>query len=422
MIGRVMLNKFRRLLQRFFRKSSTLNRQPLNAGSLIVIVLVDIFILVNVFLGLNDISNWPLSPNQTYPCANEWREYNNSKDAGKDYKTVRASIPSPSEYQARNLRPTNYQNVERGHLGKVDAACLSYGSLKDAQRTPENQKTVASIEANLTKISNLENSNAKIRAQYDSALLEKVAGQAPGQSLIDVSAAQAKQKIDGNDAAIAVFKQETTDLKKTLLAQPTVLAFLSRLQDRNAWGPVEAGQRHAEFWYPSIQLGFQALFLLPVILISLAIHRFALGKNYGLVALITWHLLIIALIPALLKVFEFLQVGVFFQWIATTVIGIFGGLLFLASYAQILLIPLAGFALIKLMQRLGKSSSKPKVQAATRIARSQCLSCGKKVRSGDIHCAHCGYQQLAPCLTCNALTHRHMPHCTHCGSETPPNF
>jgi predicted RNA-binding Zn-ribbon protein involved in translation (DUF1610 family) len=117
-----------------------------------------------------------------------------------------------------------------------------------------------------------------------------------------------------------------------------------------------------------------------------------------------------------------LQVGVFFQWIATTIIGIFGGLLFLASYVQILLIPLAGFALIKFIQRLGKSSSKPQVKAAMRIALSQCLSCGKKVRSGDIHCAHCGYQQLAPCPTCDTLTHRHMPHCTHCGTATPAGF
>jgi predicted RNA-binding Zn-ribbon protein involved in translation (DUF1610 family) len=407
-----MLTKLRRLFQRFFRKSSTLNRQPLNAASLIVIVLVDIFILVNVFIGLNDVSSWPLSPTGTYPCYGEWRTYRESKVAGKDYEIVRQSIGSQPD--------TN--STERGHLGKVNTACLSYGSLKDALRTPEYEKAVASIDANLVKIGNLENSTTKIRSQYDSTLLEKGVGQARSRSLNGVSAEEAREKIDSNAAAIAVFKQETSDLKKTLLAQPAVLAFLSRLQDSSAWETIAAGQRHAAFWYPSIQLGFQALFLLPLILVSLAIHRFALRKNYGLVALITWHLLIIALVPALFKLFEFLQVGVFFQWIATTIIGIFGGLLFLASYVQILLIPLAGFALIKFIQRLGKSSGKPQVKAAMRIALSQCLSCGKKVRSGDIHCAHCGYQQLAPCPTCDTLTHRHMPHCTHCGAETPAGF
>jgi predicted RNA-binding Zn-ribbon protein involved in translation (DUF1610 family) len=407
-----MLNKLRRLFQRFFRKSSTLNRQPLNAASLIVIALVDIFILVNVFIGLNDVSSWPLSPTSTYPCYSEWRTYRESKVAGKDYEIVRQSI---------GIQPDT-TSIERGHLGKVNAACLSYGSLKDALRTPEYEKAVDSIDANLIKIGNLENSNTKIRSQYDSTLLEKVAGQARSQSINGVSAEQAREKIATNDAAIAVFKQDTTELKKNLLAQPSVLAFLSRLQDSSAWEMVAAGQRHAAFWYPSIQLGFQALFLLPLILVSLAIHRFALRKNYGLVALITWHLLIIALVPALFKLFEFLQVGVFFQWIATTVMGIFGGLLFLASYVQILVIPLAGFALIKLIQRLGKSSGKPQVKAAMRIALSQCLSCGKKVRSGDIHCAHCGYQQLSPCPTCDTLTHRHMPHCTHCGAETPAGF
>jgi hypothetical protein len=148
------------------------------------------------------------------------------------------------------------------------------------------------------------------------------------------------------------------------------------------------------------------------------VHRIALRKNYGLVALISWHLLIIATIPAFLKLFEFLQIGVLFQWIATTITRLLGGLLFLVSYIQILLIPLAGFTLIKLIQRLSKPTSNPQVQAANRILQSRCLRCAKKVLPQDAHCSHCGYQQYAECPSCHAMTHQHMPHCTHCGAET----
>ena len=67
-----MLNRLLRRLRRFFRKSSTVNNEPINKVSLGVIILIDIFILVNVFIGLNDISQWPISPNQEYGCYLTW--------------------------------------------------------------------------------------------------------------------------------------------------------------------------------------------------------------------------------------------------------------------------------------------------------------------------------------------------------------
>lgn len=431
-----MFNKIRNLIRRFFRKSSTLNRQSLNVPSLIVIVLVDIFILANVFFGLNDISNWHLSPAQAYPCYSEWQTYRESPETGKDYAILRQSIvpsDSISDYGTDSNRievpiagnppnPTRlrdrYERNQINHLGQVSAQCIEYAGLQDALRTPENRKTVGSIDSKLEKISQLEQTNRNIRAQYDSTLLEKVAGQPRSQSINTLSAEQAKQKTDSNSTAISQLKQDITELKQTLLAQPVVQTLLVYLKNPATFDTIASQYRHASFWYPSIQLGFQTLFLLPLILISYAIHRFALRKNYGLVALITWHLLIIATIPALLKVFEFLQVGVFFQWIATAIGKIFGNLLFLVSYSQIVLIPLVGFGLIKLIQRLSKRSANAQTQAANRIAQSRCLRCAQKIGPHDAHCAHCGYQQYAECPSCHAMTHRQMPHCTHCGSLT----
>lgn len=431
-----MFNKIRNLIRRFFRKSSTLNRQSLNVPSLIVIVFVDIFILVNVFFGLNDISNWHLSPYQAYPCYSEWQTYQGSQDAGKDYAMVRQSIvPSNSsvpEYRSTYNRiepfPVNppnpssirdsYQINQINHIGQVSPQCLDYADVQDALRTPANQKAVISIDTKLQKISELEQANRNIRAQYDSTLLEKVAGQPRNQSINTISAEQAKQKTDANSATISQLKQDITKVKQTLLAQPEAQTLLAYLNNSDKFEPIAAQYRHASFWYPSIQLGLQALFLLPLILISYAIHHFALRKNYGLVALITWHLLIIATIPALLKLFEFLQVGVLFQWIATAIGSIFGNLLFLVSYSQIVLIPLVGFGLIKLIQRLSRRRAKAQKDAVNRIAQSRCLRCATKIGPNDAYCAHCGYQQFEECPSCHAMTHRQMPHCTHCGSLT----
>jgi hypothetical protein len=421
-----MLNKILRLLNRFFHKSSTLNHQPLNAPSLIVIVFIDIFILVNVFAGLNDIASWHLSPEQAYPCYHEWQTYREATEPDKDYDMVSRSITmqplmaygEPGRDSLHASLRTSYQDAEIGHLGQVSPGCLDYASLQDALRTPRNQKNVATIAAKLTQITRLEDNNRSIRQQYDSTLLEKVAGQPRNQSINIISAEQAKQKTDTNNAAISQLKQEIAEIQKTLVTQPQALALLKQLQNQNAFEAIDAGYRHAAFWYPSIQLGFQALFLLPLIFISQAIHRFALRKNYGLVALISWHILILSTIPAFFKLFEFLQIGVFFQWVATTISRIFGGLLFLASYFQILLIPLVGFALIKLIQHLSKSGGNLQVQAPKRIVQSRCLRCAKKIHSQDIHCAHCGYPQYDQCPSCHSMTHRYMPYCTHCGAET----
>ncbi len=417
---RSIFSGFRRLLQRFFRKSSTFNRQPLNGGSLAVIVLIDIFILVNVFLGLHEISSWSLSPDATYPCHSEWKTYRESKEVGKDYNIVSQAIGVPPVEPDRpnpSFRD-NYQKAEVGHLGKVDARCLNFADLQDALSTADNKKNVVAINDKLTKITGFEDSNRNIRQQYDSTLLERVAGQAPNQSINNVSAEKAKQTLDANNAGIKQLNQEVSDQKKMLLAQPQAIALLSRLQDGSAFGAIDRDYNHSAFWYPSIQLGFQALFLVPLILLFGAIHRFAIRKNYGLVALISWHLLIISVIPAFLKLFEFLQVGALIQWIATAIANFFGGLLFLISYVRILLIPLVGFWLIKLIQRASKSTINPQLQAANRILESRCLNCAKKIRPEDAHCYHCGYQQYEECPSCHTMTHRHMPHCTHCGAET----
>lgn len=62
-----MFSRVRRIIRQFFRKTRTINNEPLNKVSLIVIILVDIFILINVFTGINDISGWYISPSQAYP-------------------------------------------------------------------------------------------------------------------------------------------------------------------------------------------------------------------------------------------------------------------------------------------------------------------------------------------------------------------
>jgi predicted RNA-binding Zn-ribbon protein involved in translation (DUF1610 family) len=407
-----MFTRIRRILSQFWSQSRTINNEPLNKVSLIVIILIDIFILINVFTGLDDISRWHISPNEAYPCYSEWQNYRAKTTKDKDYEIVRLSL---SDYQ--NNQPSfqeTYQKAEAGHLGKVSQTCLQYASYKDKIDNPEKQQIIKTIDQKQARISTLEQANRTIKAQYDSTLLEKIAGQGREQSINQVSAEKAKQTLEQNNRQISTLKQEISTLKNELLAKPENISFITFLKDNNQFREVEKGYQQASFWYPSIQLGFQSLFLLPLIIIALSVHKFAQRRGYGLVSLISWHLLVIFFIPLIVKVFEFLQIGAIFQFLFNIISTLFGGLVFLINYAYILLIPIIGFGIIQFFQKVVFNT---KVQAANRVQKSRCVNCAKKIRQVDTYCPHCGYYQYVECQNCHNLTYKHLSYCKHCGTS-----
>ncbi|MEH2390091.1 MAG: hypothetical protein V7K14_30865 [Nostoc sp.] len=407
-----MFARIRRLLSQFFSKSRTINNEPLNKVSLIVIILIDIFILINVFTGLDDISRWYISPNKAYPCYSEWQDYRTKTTKDKDYEIVRLSLPSDTNNQLSFQR--NYQQAEAGHLGKVSKTCLQYADYKDKINNPEKQQIIKNIDQKQAKISRLEQDDRTIKAQYDSTLLEKIADQDRQQSINQVSAEKAKQALEQNNRQISTLKQENSTLKNELLTKPESISFIAFIKDDNQFREVDKGYKKASFWYPSIQLAFQSFFLIPLILIALSVHKFAQGRGYGLISLISWHLLVIFFIPLIVKIFEFLQIGVIFKFFFDIISAIFGGLLFLISYIYILLIPIIGFGIIQFFQKFVFNA---KVQAASRVQKSHCVNCAKKIRDIDTYCPHCGYNQYIECQNCHNLTYKHLSYCKHCGTS-----
>lgn len=407
-----MLAQIRRLLNQIFRKSRTINNEPLNKVSLIIIILIDIFILINVFAGLDDISRWYISPSQAYPCYSEWESYRTQTTQEKDYEIVKASFQSDTKNQP--IFQQTYQQIEERHLGKVSKTCLKYGNYKDKINNHDNQKTIENIAQKQAKISTFEQANHNIRSQYNSTLLEEISGQPREQSINVVGAKKAKQELDRNNRNIYTLNKEVSELKNQLIAKPESIGFIAFLKDDEQFKVVKKAYQQASFWYSSIQLIFQSLFLLPLILISLSVHNFAQRKGYGLIALISWHLLIVFLIPLLVKIFEFFQFGVIFKFIFDIISALFGGLIFLISYVYILLIPLVGFGIIKFFQRIVFNA---KLQAASRVQNLRCIKCAKKIRHPDTYCPYCGSYQYVECQNCHNLTYKYLPSCKQCRSS-----
>ncbi|ESA33372.1 hypothetical protein N836_22045 [Leptolyngbya sp. Heron Island J] len=402
-----MFYRFCRSLRRFFHRSRTLNNEPLNKVSLVVVILIDIFILTNVFIGLNDVGQWYMSPAEAYPCYAEWDSYRVQTAEDKDFNLVRWA----ADQNNVGLKP-QYERAAIDRLGEVSDLCLQYADAKDAIKQSDNTNRLEQLSEKEDAIATLENTNRTIRQQYDSTLLEEIAEQPREQSINLTSADQAKATLTENEAQITALKAEITTLKDELLSNPESAAFLTLLNQNAAFQTVEQGYDRASFWYPSIQLAFQAVFLVPLILVAFGVYTIAQRKRYGLIALISWHLLVIFFIPLILKAFEFMQMGVLFTAVFNIVTVLFGRLLFLVSYIYILLIPLLGFGVIKFAQRF---IFNPKLQAAGRIQKSRCIKCAKKLQAHDSHCPHCGYHQHQECNHCHQPTYKYLPYCYHCG-------
>jgi predicted RNA-binding Zn-ribbon protein involved in translation (DUF1610 family) len=400
-----MLNKIHRILGRWFNKSTKTNNEPLNKVSLIVIILIDIFILFNVFSGLDDISLWYLSPYQAYPCYEQWNYYHNQIAKEKDYEIVSNSLLDDNFQQT-------YQQVQAGHLGRVAQICLNYKNYQDKIKNVENQQSIKTIAQKDRVIQNLESRNREIHTQYDSTLLEKIAGQKQEQSINSVSAAKAKQALEQNKQEIYTLEEEVSHLKSQLVAKPESQKFLAFLKDESQFSELEKGYHQASFWYPSIQIAFELLFLLPLIFIALLVHKFSQSRGYGLLSLISWHLLVIFLIPLVLRVFEFFQIGAVFEYILNFISNLLGGLLFLVSYVYILIIPLVGFGIIQFFQKIVFNK---KGQVVSRVQKTRCINCAKKIRPQDIYCPHCGDGQFFECHNCHHLTYKFLPYCRECG-------
>ncbi len=404
-----MFTRIRNFLRFLFNKTRIINNQPLNKVSLIVIIFIDIFILVNVFTGLNDISRWYISPSQAYPCYSEWKDYRTQTNKDKDYQILQNHLRNNTNNQPfQQIDPQN----EARNLGNVSKTCLQFADTKKKINNLQNQQIIKAIDLKQGQISKFEESNRNIRTQYDSTLLEKIAGQAREQSINSVAAEKAKQQLEQNQSKISNLKNEISNLKNELLTKPEITNYITLLKDANQFNRVEKGYQKASFWYPSIQLVFQAFFLLPLIIIALSVHNFAQRRGYGLISLMSWHLLVIFSIPLLLKIFEFLQIGVVFKFVFDIIQTLFGGLLFLISYVYILLIPLIGFGIIKFFQKIVFNT---KLQAAKRVEQVRCINCAKKIRHHDNYCPHCGYDQLIECPNCHNRTYKYLPYCKHCG-------
>jgi hypothetical protein len=403
-----MFSFLKRLFRQILRRSTYVQHESINVSSIIILVLIDIFVLFNVFSGLENIAQVPLSPQEEFPCFSAHEIYQTSKKKGTfdfDIATIEGIVRTNQDIPS---------SLDKKELGKVSSQCNEVTRLGKEINSDSNIKLKKSIDRDKTIISNLTQEVVMLQRQYDSTLLEKIAGQPSGKSINQSSAEQTKPKIEANKSKIAAQKKLILEKQTKLLQQAPSQAYLKLLGDSTHYKALETQYRSAQFWHPNKQLLLQTLFLIPLIFLAYVINATATKKQKGVIALISWHLLLIFCIPLLIKFFEFMQFGNLIGFVIEGLTALLGGLLFITSYLLILLIPLAGFGLIKFLQ---KFVFNPKLQAKNRIQNLHCINCNFKMAAGDRFCLSCGFDQFLDCPSCHQKTYKFIRFCRHCGHD-----
>jgi hypothetical protein len=405
-----ILSSIKNIFNKIIQKSTQIHHEPINKISIVILIFIDIFVLMNVFSGLGSISAWPLTPSEELPCYAPYEKYQTDKRKGTfefNASTIENIINEQTLYSKSFVTSSK-------RLGNPSGLCTEYTRLEKEIASADNIQLKKSIDIDRKNISSLGQENQTLQRQYDSSLLEKIAGQSRQKSINIASSDQTKSKIDANNENIKQ-KQEKVKAKQTkLIKNPISEAYLKLLNDGGKYSQIKSAYQSTIFWYPNKILLLQTLFLLPLIIIAYIWHAVSTRKNKGLQSLLSWHLLLIFCIPLLIKFFEFIQFGNIVSTILLSITSLLGGLLFIASYGLILIIPLFGFGLIKFLQVFIFNS---RVQARNRIQKVRCIRCNSKLRVGDEFCPFCGFEQYIDCANCHQKTYKLADFCNTCGHQ-----
>jgi hypothetical protein len=405
-----MFSWLKRITNKFFQKTTSINQQPLDRVSIGIIIILDIFVLFNVFGGLDNISQWPLNPTEEIPCHTAYQTYQTDKNKGSFELNATTLENIIEKYKFPQPEITNPQK----RLGKISDLCKPYLSLEKSLNTEKNQAIKTTIDRLRENNNKLDNEIKTLKSQYDSTLIEKIAGQTQDKSINQATADNIKEKIEFKQLEIKQNKLEIENQQKELINQKNAQELLSLLNNDSQYETIKKTYQSAAFWYPNKQLLLQGLFLLPLILISYFWHSYAIKTNKNLQILITWHLLLIFCLPLVVKIFEFIQFGNLVKIAIEFITTILGGLLFLASYVYIVIIPLVGIGLIKFLQRFVFNTQ---IQAKRRIEKVRCINCNEKIRLTDEFCFNCGYSQFRECPNCHEKTYKFTNFCHKCGYQ-----
>lgn len=382
-----------------------LNRQPLSRAALVVVLLLDAFVLSSIFDGLARHTAQLTQPDEAVPLrcrdivlGRQWTPAGRLEQLGE----VVAAHTAASAWQAQASRVSPHP-VCAPVVGAIDAVLADGALAKRFDDARALRRQSADLRAQIERL----------KGSYDTALLEKLAG-AEAPTRADTLGRELAAKTGALDEVTGRLAQ----LEAAIGREARVQALWQRIDavqadDRER---LRADLRQLESWYPVRRLGWELLFLAPLLGLFYAWNAASIRRGRAVQTLVSAHLLVVAFIPVLCKllqlVYDILPRRFLRQLMALLESA---HLIALWNYLVIALAVAASLALIYVVQN--KLFARDKL-LARRIARGQCQDCGLALPPDSAFCPACGFGQFAPCPHCGQASHVHGRFCRACGQTT----
>ncbi len=389
------------------------NKEPLNWFSILVLIALDIFIVVNLFQALAVQTAQITRPNEKYPyqCKNAFdSKFNKNNSKLSMIESIdRGYINFGDEFNYFNLKSRNLSLKT-----EVSEKCLKLGLLaKEIKDNDQLGNLINKVDSLERKINDEQYKIERVRSDYDTNLLEKIAGQEKENSITENDAWKSKKKIQSLEKNIKKWQMEVKAVQSEILSNNSVQHFFNYISDNR--NEVLSDYESLSFWYSLKVWFFRLVFLIPLFLIFWFLYHRASRKGSSISTLIYSHALAITTIPIFWGILEFI-----YDLLPKKFLDQFLGFL-KALNLEVLIFPLmilggilGAMFLIYIVQK--KLFNKKKTQLK-RISKEQCPACGMHVSEKDFYCYNCGEAQYLKCQHCGNFTKKEGLYCIACGEK-----
>lgn len=386
------------------RGLTRLNNYPIGKAALTVVLMLDVFILMSIFRGLDDHSDQLASPYDVIPAHCRAIVVDRTWSPNNALDKIAQAIP----YYKND---PDYRNPLR-QLNDVHAACRPL--LRMLEGIANDRSLAASLGKQLrlgTQIGQVNSKLEKIRGAYDTSLLETIAQQNSANNEV----AELKARVRELTAKLNQLSKEQRNVAQRIVQAPAIAQLLNLIGEpsADAAADLKAELIMLRYWQPVKRLGMELLFLLPLICAFYFWNSRSLRANRPYQTLVSAHLLTVACIPVVFKVFELLHDIIPYR-LFTELFDLLRELNAVAiwHYLMMAVVIAVALALTYLLQMKVFSHQR---LIKKRIAKSLCQNCGVGIGPQDNACALCGFKQFKSCDNCAQSTYVFAPFCRECG-------
>lgn len=382
------------------------SKESLGLFAFVIVLFLDLFILLALFEGLSDHTKQLTTPGESVPelcheiiLENDWTAQN---------KLGKLSDVITSSYR---------RDLDRGYTKaeKLHPVC---NTIFEKLISLRKQKDILLLFKTRDKMSEeydeIKNALDKTKTTYDTILLQKIAKDS---SLKTADVDKIKNEFEQKAKRYNILTSELKLIDSRINAKDSIKDFWQEWTKlkKTSQKKLSDDLKRQNFWYPIKKILMQMAFLLPLLFLFYLWNSISIRKDYGLQTLISSHLIIIIFIPILLNISETIY-DIIPKKLLKYIWELLISLKLIAIWHYIIIFSAIAIALTVIYIVQKKIFSFERLMEK-RIARGNCLDCGKKIPDHCNACPFCGFVQMKKCKKCKSLTYIHAKHCKNCGTD-----